>query len=103
MLIYDKDGYQMLSGLHTCQLMMETLVQGLKKEKIHYANFDTEKNKGYTMKQNLKVEVGGAFGGKYEYGLDLAWRTATGLLWIWFACFKLHAFILTEDIEKAIV
>ncbi|KAI5741368.1 hypothetical protein M8J76_012890 [Diaphorina citri] len=64
MLFYEKNGYDLLSGLHTCQLMMETLVNGLKKEKVHYAAFDTEKNKGHTLTHNLKVEIGGAFGGK---------------------------------------
>ncbi|KAL1461382.1 hypothetical protein WDU94_013284 [Cyamophila willieti] len=64
MLIYDKNGYKMLSGTHTCKLMMETLAEGLKKEKIHYANFDTEKNKGRSLKHNLKEEVGAMYGGE---------------------------------------
>uniref|UniRef100_A0A8D9B277 Uncharacterized protein n=1 Tax=Cacopsylla melanoneura TaxID=428564 RepID=A0A8D9B277_9HEMI len=72
MLVYDKDGYKMLSGTHTCKLMMETLAEGLKKEKIHYANFDTEKNKGRSLRHNLKEEVGAMYGGKWELFLGVS-------------------------------
>lgn len=63
MLFYDKNGYEALSGVQTCYLMIQTLVTGLKRENIHYGSYDTEKNT-YSLKHNLKEELGAGFGSK---------------------------------------
>lgn len=64
MLVYDKEGCRRVSGKHTCKLMMETLVDQLKKRGIHYGAYDMEKNND-TIQENLRRELGYMYNSEY--------------------------------------
>ncbi|KAJ1525968.1 hypothetical protein ONE63_009153 [Megalurothrips usitatus] len=65
-LVYDKDGYHVLSGEHTCKLMMEALVKLMKERRLQFASFDTEKAADQGLKEHLKREVGNDFSGEHQ-------------------------------------
>ncbi|KAL1122575.1 hypothetical protein AAG570_002905 [Ranatra chinensis] len=56
LLVYQKDGCESLSGKNTCKLMMETLVEHLKAEGIHYNAYDMSKN-ALSLRENLLNEI----------------------------------------------
>ncbi|KAK6639374.1 hypothetical protein RUM43_007647 [Polyplax serrata] len=49
-----KNGYAKISGLHSCKLMMETLVNSLKKENISYNPIDLRMAEEDEIRKNLE-------------------------------------------------
>lgn len=65
MLMYEKDGLEEVSGLHTCKFFMSTFVEFLKEEKMSYGSFDLESNNiNDTIKDNLAQELGLKYSGE---------------------------------------
>ena len=52
--MYVRNGYAKISGLHSCKLMMETLVNSLKKENISYNPIDLRMAEEDEIKKNLE-------------------------------------------------
>lgn len=52
--MYVRNGYAKISGLHSCKLMMETLVNSLKKENISYNPIDLRMAEKDEIRKNLE-------------------------------------------------
>lgn len=62
-LVYQRNGCTSISGKFTSKLMMETLVEFLKRQAINYTAYDLEKN-NMSLAENLKREVGNDYASK---------------------------------------
>ncbi|KAL6445939.1 hypothetical protein ACFW04_000963 [Cataglyphis niger] len=63
-LVYATNGQSQIAGRHTCQLMMKSVVEFIKKEHIIYGTFDIEGTTPNNYAEALKEHVGNSYGGE---------------------------------------
>lgn len=67
MLVYEKDGYTKLSGMKTCKLMMETLVETFKNSSISYGALDLDNVKEGELKEDLAKDSQSEYSSKFFF------------------------------------
>ncbi|CAB0033004.1 unnamed protein product [Trichogramma brassicae] len=66
-LLYDTNGQAKVAGRHTCQLMMKSIVEYIKKRRdLEYGTFDLDATKISDYPQILKEHVGTSYAGKFS-------------------------------------
>ena len=64
-LLYDTNGQAQVAGRHTCQLMMKSMVEFVKKRQdLEYGTFDIDATNVEDYPNVLKDHVGTSYGGK---------------------------------------
>ena len=65
-LVYDPNGQYWVAGRHTCQLMMKSMVQLIKKRQdISFGNMDVEGLTTEDYVESLKDHVGNSYSGEF--------------------------------------
>lgn len=77
-LVYATNGQSQFAGRHTCQLMMKSMVQFIKKEHtITYGTYDVEATTPKDYPEALRDHVGNSYGGKFFFFLSTITLFAT--------------------------
>lgn len=64
-LVYATNGQRQVAGRHTCQLMMKSMVEFIRKEQhINYGTSDIEGTSPKNYPEVLKEHVGSSYGGE---------------------------------------
>lgn len=67
-LVYATNGQSQVGGRHTCQLMMKSMVEFIKKEhNITYGTFDVDATTPNDYPEALKDHVGNSYGGEWLF------------------------------------
>lgn len=67
-LVYATNGQSQIAGRHTCQLMMKSMVEFIKKDHhITYGTFDVEATTPNDYPEALRDHVGSSYGGECNF------------------------------------
>lgn len=63
--MYATNGQSQVAGRHTCQLMMKSMVEFIKKQNFTFGTFDVETTVSKDYAEALQNHVGNWYGGKF--------------------------------------